>query len=63
MTGQWVNATMNADGTVLLEVSEGDYPLGSRIAAITLNAQEVANLSAVLNGITGTVSLASHLEP
>jgi len=60
LIGRWLNATKNADGTVLLEFAFGNYPMSTNRSVITLSSAEVTALSNVLSGSTGTTSLAQH---
>jgi len=60
LIGRWLNATKNADGTVLLEFAFGNYPMSTGRSVITLSSAEVTALSNVLSGSTGTNSLAQH---
>ncbi len=61
-TGRWLNAMMNANGSVSIELLMGNYPEANTTATITLTPDEVTALSAVLTGVSGSVSLASNPE-
>lgn len=60
LTGRWLNAVKNADGTVALEFAFGNYPLSSNRIVMTLSSAEATALSNVLGGSTGANSLAKH---
>jgi hypothetical protein len=57
LIGRTLNATKNADGTVSLEFFKG---VSCDRSVMTLSSAEVTALAAVLSGVTGTKSSASH---
>lgn len=60
LIGRFLNATKNADGTVMLEFGLGN-PSGSQdLTFMLLTSAEATALNAVLTGVTGTKSSAVH---
>lgn len=57
-----MNATKNADGSVLLEFAFGNFPLSTNRTVMTLTSAEATALGNVISGGTGTKSSAIHTK-
>ena len=60
LTGRWLVATKNADGTVSLEIAFGNYPLSTNRFVVTLTSAEATALSNTIAGVTGTTNTVAH---
>lgn len=62
LTGRWLSAVKNADGTTSLEFAEGNFPLSTNRVVMTLTSAEATALGSVISGVTGTTSSAQHTK-
>jgi len=60
LTGRWLTATKNSDGTTSLEIAFGNYPLSSNRFVLTLTSAEATALSNTIAGSTGASNTVSH---